>query len=381
MREAIAWGLFDEIDVPAPRHTFAKFALNDVYKGLFSVIEQVDRRFLREHFGDADDGNLYKAYCADLGCATLQYRRTGDQRDGDQRDGGAAYRSPRPDAGTYRLKTNEDDPQRNTYDDLAAFVRTINGIGLPGGSRRFATDAFRQAVTGVLDVPSFLRWASLTVLLGSWDNYFATPSNYYLYNSGRTDPMAQPYFTFIPWDYDNCLGIDYFGTAWQYADLLDWPAATTAYWKAQGHAGTSAIPLVTNLLANHDFAQYYLDHVEHLLDTSFNPAAFAVRMGIPEPGTGRHPAPAQGQDGGLWQRVSQAAYLESDTPWGAPFTERQFSNDEVFRNGFRQEELRRGQSTVLGIHHYVRMRYDRAREQLRVLRRDYPSGASGARFS
>ena len=53
------------------------------------------------------------------------------------------------------------------------------------------------------------------------------PSNYYLYNSGRRgaakDFVGSPYFHFIPWDYDNCLGIDYSGTQWQYADILDWP--------------------------------------------------------------------------------------------------------------------------------------------------------------
>ena len=79
-----------------------------------------------------------------------------------------------------------------------------------------------------MNAHAFLRWASVNVLLGSWDNYYATPSNYYLYNSGRLgaedDFMHSPYFTFIPWDYDNCLGIDYFGTQWQYTDILDWPS-------------------------------------------------------------------------------------------------------------------------------------------------------------
>ena len=88
-----------------------------------------------------------------------------------------------------------------------------------------------------MDAHAFLRWAAVNLLLGSWDNYYATPSNYYLYNSGnsgnsgngaasgngRGDLVADPYFTFIPWDYDNCLGIDYFGTKWQYADILNWP--------------------------------------------------------------------------------------------------------------------------------------------------------------
>jgi hypothetical protein len=324
------------------------------------VIEQVDKRFLREHFGSADEGNLYKAYCGDIGCATLQYRG----------DAGQAYRSTDPEDGTYRLQTNEDEPALNTYDDLATLVRVVNGNGLSGGrEQRFASAAFRDSVREVLDVERFLRWASLNVLLGSWDNYFATPSNYYLYNSGcpdgsepSTDLMSRPYFTFIPWDYDNCLGIDYFGTAWQYTNLLDWPSNTAAYWKAQGGSRLSPIPLVTNLLANRDLAQYYLDHIEHLLDTVFTPDAIDARIAA------------------LWSRVSQAAYQESDTPWGAPFTERQFSNDEVYRSASRQEELHKGRSTVLGIHHYVRMRYDSARDQLRTLRRDYPAGASGAEF-
>jgi len=85
--------------------------------------------------------------------------------------------------------------------------------------------------------------------------------------------------------------------------------------------------------------------------------------------------------GGLWDRVSRAAYLELDSPHGVPFTGRQFTNDEVYRSGFGQQELRHGNAMILGIHHYVRMRHDRAREQLAALRRTHPSGASGARFS
>jgi hypothetical protein len=54
--------------------------------GLFSVVEQVDKRFLKDRSGDNDEGNLYKAYCGQLGCATLE-RRVGS--DGD--DGGRQY--------------------------------------------------------------------------------------------------------------------------------------------------------------------------------------------------------------------------------------------------------------------------------------------------
>ena len=122
-----------------------------------------------------------------------------------------------------------------------------------------------------------------------------------------------------------------------------------------------------NVLANHDFVQYYLDHVEHLLSTEFTPAAIATRMGTTT-GTG------------LWQRVSQSAYLEADFPYASPFTGRQFANDEVYRAGYAQELLRHGESAIQGIHHYVRMRSDSAWDQLKALRPRYPSGGSGIDF-
>ena len=353
MREALAWRLFGDADIPAPRHTYAKLAFDTSYRGLFSVIEQVDKRFLKDRFGENHRGNLYKTGCRDIGCATLAYRAAPD---GD--DSGRQYFIPGPAERTYRLKTNKDNPEANTYDDLACFIRTINGIGLPGGAERFDTDAFRESVDGIMNVNAFLRWAAINMLLGSWDNYYATPSNYYLYNSGRwgaaRDFVSSPYFHFIPWDYDNCLGIDYSGTQWQYADILDWPG------KVNRHIPN--IPLVRNLLRNHDYRQYYLDYMEHMLDTEFNPPAIAAQIGARS-------------EGGLWDRVRRAAYLESDTRHGRPFTGRRYSNDEVYQSGCRQRQLRHGKKRVDGIVHYVRMRHDSARAQLKQLRRTIPRAA------
>jgi hypothetical protein len=350
MREALAWRLFGLADVPAPRHTYAKLAFGPKYRGLFSVIEHVDKKFLRNHFRENYRGNLYKTGYRDIGGAFLDYRTAPD---GD--DSGRQYFIPGSAERTYRLQTNKNNPEASTYDDLACFIRTINGIGLSGGEGRFGTDAFRESVDGIMNVSAFLRWAAVNMLLGSWDNYYASGSNYYLYNSGHRGGAknftSSPYFHFIPWDYDNCLGIDYSGTQWQYADILDWPG------KVNRHK--PKIPLVRNLLRNHDYRQYYLDYLEHILDTEFNPKAISAQIG------------PRSEDG-LWYRVRQAAYLESDTPDGRPFTGRRYSNDEVYRSGCRQRELRHGKKTVEGIVHYVRMRHDSARLQLRRLRRTMP---------
>ena len=364
MREALAWHLFDHIGIAASRHTYAKLGINGRYRGLFSVIEQVDKGFLKDHFGKHDEGNLYKAYCGNVGCATLEYRpsNTGDT--------GLPYYRDHDDADlTYRLKTNEDDPKSNSYADLARFIHTLNGIGLAGGDEKFHSDAYRDAMEGIMNVKAFLRWAGTNLLMGGWDNYYATPSNYYLYNAGRKGAakrfMEEPYFYWIPWDYDNSFGIDYFKTQWQYTDILDWASNTRNYYKGKG---TAKIPLVQNLLQHDAFKQYYLDHLEHMLDHLFNPDTFDGLMG-------------QEGDGGLWDRVRQAAYLESDTSHGQPFTGRQFSNHQVYLNGLKQYELDGWNYKVEGIIHYVRMRYDSARKQLAGLRKDYPSGASGETFS
>ena len=368
MREALAWRLLAAAGVPSSRHSYAKFGINDAYRGLFSVIEQVDKGFLKDHFGKNDRGNLYKVYCGDLGCGTLAHRVG---RDGD--DSGRQYFTPGSSDLTYRLKTNEDDPAANSYDDLATLIRVIDGVGLPGGDDRFATDAFRESVENVMNARAFLRWAGVNVLIGSWDNYFATPANYYLYNSGRRggedDFVTSPYFTFIPWDYDNSFGIDFFDTQWQYTSLVDWPANTRNYYKTIGSRHQrSHLPLLTNLLRNHDFCQYYLDHLEHLLDTSINADWISRQIAV------------DGAGGGLWERISPAAYLESDTPYGQPFTGRQFTNDLVHSCGYKQYELQSWGNKVEGIVHYVRMRHDSARAQLTELRKSYPAGAGAKDF-
>jgi len=359
MRESLAWKLFAAAQVPASRHTYARLGINGRYLGLFAVIEQVDKPFLAQRFPGRPRGNLFKVGCGRIGCGTLEYRVGPD---GD--DSGRQYMNPPdPDGGagsslesdaTYRLRSFSKADDAESFDDLAALVRVVNGIGLPGGQERFGTDRFADGVRGIFDVEEFLRWAAVNVLIGGWDNYFATPANYYLYNATRTpglgDVIGEPYFSFVPWDYDNSFGMDYFGARWQDTDLLDWPANTEAYWRFNsGQSKRTRLPLLQNLLRNNDFRSYYLDQVTQLLDTAFNPVAIDADLAR------------------LWPRISTSAYLESDTPDGGPFTGRQYTNDEVYRNAFLQWEIHRGQTFAHGIRHYVLMRYDRARAQLKDL--------------
>ncbi len=346
LREALAWDLFAAARVPAPRHAYARFCINGRYYGLYSVIEQVDKRMLKDHFDDLDEGNLYKAYWVneDLGPADLTYR--GDADD----DGGRHYfANPELEPRTYELKENESEPELSTYDDLATLIRVLNGRHAP--DVEFGSPAFAAALEEVFDVYGFLRWAGVNVLLGAWDNYYRTPSNYYLYNSGVEeggDFMARPYFTWIPWDYDNALGSDFFGTPWHKTSIYDWAKHTATERRA--------LPLVTNLLRNKKYLAYYLDHMECVLEHYFNVGWLEAQLGDED-----------GRDG-LVALIRQSAYLESDSPRGAPHTGRQFTNDQVYWNGFQHHELRRGDHFLLGIWHHVNARHDSARSQIDWLR-------------
>lgn len=359
MREALAWSLFDEAGVPASRHTYAKFCINGKYYGLYSFIEEVDKPFLKDRgFGKNDEGNLYKGYWAnnDLGPATLGYRSTGTD------DTGAQYRKdPNPDARTYRLKVQADaeTPENTSYDDLATLVRVVHGKTLPPGAS-FESPEYARAVEAVFNVKAFLRWSAMNTLLGAWDNYVATPANYYLYNSGTKaspkDFVRTPYFTWIPWDYDNVLGIDRFGVEWHRTDIL----APAGY---DGKDNSKNAPLFANIVKNPTFLSYYLDALEWQNTNLFSPAAIERKLDK------------------LVPRARSAAFLEGnfDRP---SHTGRQFNNDQVARHGFDHHEFRAGSFFVLGIRHFVVMRHQDVATQIAKVRtaRGIAQGSSGARF-
>lgn len=59
MRERLAYWLYREMGVPAPRSTHARVVVNGEFVGIFALTENIDGRFTRETFPDGT-GNLYK---------------------------------------------------------------------------------------------------------------------------------------------------------------------------------------------------------------------------------------------------------------------------------------------------------------------------------
>jgi hypothetical protein len=59
IRETIGYELFEQMDLPTPRHAFADVWVNNTHLGLYTIVEQVDKAFLRRNFAN-HQGNLYK---------------------------------------------------------------------------------------------------------------------------------------------------------------------------------------------------------------------------------------------------------------------------------------------------------------------------------
>ncbi len=241
MRSKVAWDLFRDMGVPASRANHVRLYVNDEYLGLYINVEHVDEQFLQRYFGN-DAGNLYKclwpADLAWLGSDADSYRPTGSDR--------------RP----YDLKLRDSDLEG--YDDLARLVDVLHNAG---------PLEFPEAIESVFNVTGFLRALAVTTLTGSWDSYWFLKNNYYLY----LDP-ASGLFQYIPFDFDNTMGIwwdgIYPGLDWSTRNVYDW-----------GHPDPLEFrPLVDRVLAVPDFRDRYTLYLHLLLDGPFHPDTLNSRV-------------------------------------------------------------------------------------------------------
>ena len=59
MHERLSMLMFRRLGEPASREAHTKLYINDQYAGLFTIVESVDKTFLKRSFGE-DSGYLYK---------------------------------------------------------------------------------------------------------------------------------------------------------------------------------------------------------------------------------------------------------------------------------------------------------------------------------
>ncbi|MSU79509.1 MAG: hypothetical protein EXS16_15635 [Gemmataceae bacterium] len=225
LRETLAYSLFHSVKLPAPRTAFAKVHLtvpdkyDRTYIGLYTLIEPVDKPFLREHFKN-DNGMLLKPE-----------RVQGIMYLGDN---WTAYNDK------YNPKREPTDAQKKRFIEFAKLVNT-------------ADDAtFKAKIGDYLDVDGFLRYAAVNSLLVNIDSFFGLGHNYFLYLHPKTKQ-----FHFIPWDMDLAFGGFFFAGP----DQIDWSIA-------KPYTGNNK--LTERVLAIGIYKDAYRGYLKTLTEKAFN---------------------------------------------------------------------------------------------------------------
>ena len=170
LRDALGYAVFRQAGVPASRTTFAEVSLtvpgvhDNVHLGLFTMVEQVNKAFLKSRFGNSK-GLLMKPE----GVLSVEFRGE---------DWAAYEEAYRPD----------DPPTAEQTKRLIEFAKLVNLT---------SDKEFKASIDSYLDTDGFLRFIAVNALIVNLDTLLVMPQNYYVYLNPATDK-----FVFFPWDLD-----------------------------------------------------------------------------------------------------------------------------------------------------------------------------------
>lgn len=172
LREHTAMALFTRLGQPAPREVFIRFYINNVYEGVYTIVEPVDELFLKRTIDD-DAGYLFDFewvryfYGEDLGEDYAPYKEM------------------------FTADTHDKEPDNAIYQPVRFLFREVNAQDDAGWTDRVGQFLdLRQFVTQVA-IETFL--AERDGLLGDWGM-----NNFYLYR-----PETSRQHRVFPWDKDN----------------------------------------------------------------------------------------------------------------------------------------------------------------------------------
>lgn len=212
MRDALAYRFMRDAGIHAPRTSYSKVYLNGTYWGLYIIVEEVDKRALKNWY-PADSGNLFK--CISNTSLLYQGNSVGNYAD------------------EFDLKTNE---TQNDWSKLVYLTKMINT----------SQATFQDSIVKALNLDSYIPVLAADILMYNWDSYYDHGRNFFLYEHPETHKMD-----WIPWDYNLAFSTSETNLIFDYA-------------MAQQDQ-----PLVKKLQADPELRSAYFDHVCILIDNYF----------------------------------------------------------------------------------------------------------------
>ncbi|MGB7327192.1 MAG: CotH kinase family protein [Rubripirellula sp.] len=187
MKEKLAYELYQSAGLATPGVGWANVTMTVADKtvplGIYVVIQQVDRPFLKHHFGaDSQDSLLMKP---EVG----QWQYLGDTAE---------------DYASYDIKYGEENAEQ--FRQFGELMKLIED----GSDREFESEIGKR-----FDLPQLAGYLAATSLLSSLDSYVASPHNYYLMLDKADGKMR-----ILPWDLNESFAANTQGGSLE--QLVDW---------------------------------------------------------------------------------------------------------------------------------------------------------------
>jgi spore coat protein CotH len=185
IHESVAMAFNARLGIPAPRVIHVRLYVRDVYAGLYTVVESVDKDMLARVFGSIGDDTQNDGYL-------FEFKWQDDWRFASLGSDLEPYKV-RFEATTHESKSDED-----KYRPIETLVRLANET---------PADRVKETIGPLLDIPAFLRFLAAQTFLGDTDGFlgYAGINNFYLYRLEN-----QTVHTLIAWDADHTFwGPDY----------------------------------------------------------------------------------------------------------------------------------------------------------------------------
>ncbi|MDO8349326.1 MAG: CotH kinase family protein, partial [Planctomycetota bacterium] len=216
-RETISYRVMRDF-LPAPRTAYFRLHLNGSYWGLYILVEQPDKAFVRSWF-TSDEGDRYKGdrpppQTAAVGTSRLNWLGS----------------SPSLYQNSYEAKTPT---HPNVWTDLVTAIDKLNNT--PAAT-------YKAVVEQYINVDRALWYFACMNLLINSDDYMGAGHNYYLYFDPTDGRMNM-----IPWDLNEAFGVHGPSTnPWNYPILQN--------------SSSASYPLVQKLLAVPEWRELYFAH-------------------------------------------------------------------------------------------------------------------------
>jgi spore coat protein CotH len=178
IHESVAMAFNARLGIPAPREIHVRLYVRDVFAGLYTIVESVDKNMLARVFGSIGDDTQNDGYL-------FEFKYQDDWRFANLGSGLDPYKI-RFEATTHESKSDED-----KYRLIETLVRLVNDS---------PADRVKETVGGLLDIPAFIRFLAAQTFLGDTDGFLGNAgiNNLYLYRLENRDMH-----TLIAWDADN----------------------------------------------------------------------------------------------------------------------------------------------------------------------------------